>query len=227
MLPYFIWNSENSLDNKIIVNKLPDIERPKERVEKIIVPERHGYLTQSDNTYEGTIKTVECTLDNGDINYINKWLTGNGEVTFSNEADKKYKANIINSIPFSEVIPSLNEFIAVFDCQPFKYKLNEEIITIVSNNSTIYNEGTFQSEPIIKIYGSGDIIISINGEGISMKNVDEYVTIDSVLKDCYKDDMLKNGDMIGDFPILNPGENMISFSGNVSKIDIKSNEVCI
>lgn len=57
--------------------------------------------------------------------------------------------------------------------------------------------------------------------------MDEYVTIDSVLKDCYKDEVLKNDDMIGGFPVLNIGDNIISFSGNVSKVEVKVNEVWI
>lgn len=42
-----------------------------------------------------------------------------------------------------------------------------------------------------------------------------------VLKDVYKDETLKNGDMIGEFPILKVGENVVSFRGNVSKVEVK------
>lgn len=51
-----------------------------------------------------------------------------------------------------------------------------------------------------------------------------YVTVDSVLKDCYKDDVLKNGDMIGEFLVFKLGENVISFSDNISKIEVRVNE---
>lgn len=60
-----------------------------------------------------------------------------------------------------------------------------------------------------------------------MKKVEEYVTIDSVLKDAYKDETLKNGDMIGEFPVFKVGENIIDFNGNVSKVEVKVNEVWI
>ncbi|MBC2578751.1 distal tail protein Dit [Clostridium sp. DJ247] len=227
MLPYFIFNGENSSDNNIIVNKLPDIERPKARVEKLTVSGRNGYLTQSDGTYEGVIKTVECTLNNGNIEHICSWLNGTGEAIFSNEPDKKYKAVIINAIPFNEILSKLHKFVVVFDCQPFKYKVDEPLITVISSNTTVINEGTFQSELVIKIYGSGDLSITINSETVSIKNVNEYVTVDSVLKDCYKDDVLKNFDMTGDFPVFNCGDNVISFSGSVMKIEIQVNAVWI
>ena len=80
---------------------------------------------------------------------------------------------------------------------------------------------------MIKVYGSGDIKLKINGDEVAVKKVDGYVTVDSVLKDCYKDDVLKNGDMIGEFPILRVGENTIGFSGNVSKVEVRINEVWV
>ncbi|BDR81645.1 hypothetical protein N072000002_18280 [Clostridium tetani] len=57
--------------------------------------------------------------------------------------------------------------------------------------------------------------------------MDGYVIIDSVLKDAYKDEVLKNEDMIGEFPVFKVGENAISFSGNVSKVEVVINEVWI
>ncbi|WP_242978495.1 hypothetical protein [Clostridium tetani] len=51
--------------------------------------------------------------------------------------------------------------------------------------------------------------------------------MDSVLKDAYKDEVLKNGDMIGEFPVLKVGENVVSFSGNVSKVEVWVNEVWV
>lgn len=89
------------------------------------------------------------------------------------------------------------------------------------------NEGTFESKPVIKVYGSGDIKLKINNDEVTVKKVDEYITIDSVLKDCYKDDDLKNGDMIGEFPVLKVRENIINFSGNIGKVEVKVNEVWI
>ncbi|CAG7839619.1 hypothetical protein CLOHAE12215_01032 [Clostridium haemolyticum] len=130
-------------------------------------------------------------------------------------------------IDFKQVLKYTSRFPIIFNCKPFKYAVKDKIITVTKNNSTIYNEGTFQSEHVIKVYGSGDIKLKINDNEITVKKVDGYVTIDSVLKDCYKDDELKNGDMIGEFPILRVGENAVGFSGNVSKAEVRVNEVWI
>jgi len=47
---------------------------------------------------------------------------------------------------------------------------------------------------------------------IQHQKVDRYVTVDSLLKNAYKDYLLKNEDMIGEFPVFKVGENAISFS---------------
>lgn len=163
------------------------------------------------------------------IDEIKAWLinTGESDLIFSFQPDKKYIAQVVNMIDFKQVLKYTSRFPIIFNCKPFKYAVKEKIITVTKNNSTIYNEGTFKSEPVIKVYGNGNIKFKINDDEVTIKKVDEYITIDSVLKDAYKDDALKNGDMTGEFPILKVGENVVSFSGNVSKVEVRVNEVWI
>lgn len=228
MIPYFIWKGESSLYNSVIVNKLPPIITPEADIEKIPVPGRDGYLTFDYGARKGIIKPAEVTFKNASMNlenidYIKKWLRGTDYVTFSNEPDRKYRATIISEIDFEKIITEkFRKFIILFDCQPHAYALDNNIITI-TGPSTILNPGTANSDPIIKVYGSGDITLTINGVNINLYNVVDYVTIDSVLVDAYKDTVLKNNDMLGDFPELIPGENSISWIGTVTKIEITPN----
>jgi phage-related protein len=220
MKSYFIWNDENSLDNGIIVNELPAITRAEERVEKIHVSGRSGYLIETDGSYEGTVKPCECTLDEGNIDYINIWLRGYGKVVFSNEPEKVYTAYIINQIPFNKVIPTLHKFVVVFDCQPFKEIVDQETITI-TQPTTLYNQGTKESEPKLKIYGTGNVSITINNQTFYINNLVDYIIVDSEMMDCYRDSQSFNNLMIGDFPTFKVEEgNSISYSGNIEKIEI-------
>lgn len=75
----------------------------------------------------------------------------------------------------------------------------------------------------MKIYGTGAIDLTINGSMIHLTNVVDYVTVDSVLVDAYKDTAPKNNDMIGDFPVLELGESLFSWSGTVTKVEITPN----
>lgn len=221
--PYFIFNNVSSADMGVFITKEAPLIKPARDMEKIVIPGRDGYLTQDFKTYASTIKSVECTILNLDhIDDIFLWLSGSGTVAFSNQLDRKFEANIINQIPFNKIMGPWHSFIVVFDCQPLSLSLNNYDITLSSSGS-VYNGGTYKSKPILKVYGTGDVDLSINGNTIHLTNIVDYVTIDSDLMDCYKDTLLKNSDMSGDFPELVVGENTISWTGTVTSILITPN----
>lgn len=222
MEPFFIWKGISSLDKNIMVTKLPPHERADANIEKKVVPGRDGFLIQDDGTYGEVIKPCECVLDGGSIDSVVAWLTGSGEVTFSNEPTKKYKAAIINKIPLSKIIPTFHEFIIQFDCQPHAYDTVNALITLTTGG-TVTNPGTAASKPVIKVYGTGTIMLTIGAWNIYLSNVVDYVTIDSTIMDAYKDAVLKNNDMTGDFPLLQPGANPVSWTGTVTKVEITPN----
>lgn len=218
---YFIFNNISSEDY-LMVNKLPPIIKAQKDIEKIEIDGRDGFLTQSNGTYKGTIKTVECTImDLEQLDFICMWLDGSADVIFSNEPTKVYKATIINQIPFEKIAATFHTLIIQFECQPHKYSTDNNLVTLTSI-STIFNPGA-KSKPVIKIYGTGPITLFINNNVINLTNVVDYVTIDSDIMDCFKDTMLKNNDMSGEFPELSPGNNEISWTGSVTKIEIKPN----
>lgn len=223
MLPYFVFKNISSLDMGIIVNTLPPITKAARDISKISIPGRDGYLTQDFETYSSTVKPVECTiLDISMVDQVIAWLSGSGEVIFSNQADRKYQANIINQIPFNKIIRKWYKFIVNFDCQPFALMLDNPVITLTSPG-IIYGAGTYKSKPVITVYGTGTIELTVNNIVIHLTNVSEYVTIDSGLMDAYKGTLLKNNDTLGEFPELVVGENVISWTGTVSKVEIESN----
>ena len=208
----------------IMINKLPPITKStRDIVKSPPVPGRDGFLTQDFETYQGTVKPCECTLlDITMVDQLPAWLDGSGEVIFSNQPDRKYQACIINQISFSRINRKWYKFIVMFDCQPLPLMLDSPVITLtVPGNIT--NAGTHSSKPVIKIYGTGTVDLSINGNVIHLTNVVGYVTIDSGLMDSYKDTLLKNNDMIGEFPELIVGENTISWTGAVTKVEITPN----
>jgi len=222
MGPFFIWKGINSLDMGIMVTKLPPYERPQANIDKKVVPGRDGFLTEDDGTYAEVLKPCECVLDDGNVRELGEWLTGTGEVILSNDPDMKYKATIINKIPLTKIIPTLHEFIVQFDCQPYAHEAIQELITLTSAN-TLVNPRTASCKPVIKVFGTGTIVLTIGAWNIYLYNVVDYVTIDSTLMDAYKDTVLKNNDMAGDFPEFVPGENPISWTGTVTKVEITPN----
>jgi len=227
--PYFIYKNTSSKDMGILVNELPPIVKVNRDINKVFIPGRNGFLTEDYATYGSVIKSCECTLlDIALVDRVLAWLDGSGEVIFSNQLDRKYQGSIMNQIPFSRIMHQWYKFIVIFDCQPFAKMLDNHMITFMSQETmsgsgTIYGRGTHESDPVIKVYGDGEIYLLVNENLIHLTNVSEYVTIDSDIMDCFKDNVLKNSDMSGDFPKLTVDKNTISWIGSVSKIEISPN----
>lgn len=220
------FNGKNSYsDFGLKIKSRPPRPKPERNVDKIEIPDRDGYLTVDHGTYKGFTLTVNCMLLNAtgiseQARDIKAWLDGSGDLIFSDDT-AKYKATVINQFDVAEEINNYGEFEVVFDCQPLAE--SDTVTTELTSAGIINNVGIKSAKPIITVYGSGSITLTINNANIILTNVSDYVTIDSVLVDCYKDTVLKNSDMNGNFPELLSGANSISWTGTVTKVVISYN----
>ena len=228
----FNFAGKNSYDDfGMLISQRPNLPSPKRRVNTINIPGRDSNLRFDEKTYDDITLTVECSVKDREniankIDDIKAWLfeAGEGDLIFSFQPDKKYIAQVVNSIDFKQVYKYFSEFLIIFNCRPFKYAVENNIVNIIETETTINNLGTIESEPVISIYGSGDIVFKINEQQISLKGVSEKIIVDSVIQDCYDDlgDNL-NGSMSGEFLKMKPGENIIEWSGNVTKVELLPN----
>lgn len=78
------------------------------------------------------------------------------------------------------------------------------------------------SKPIITLYGSGELHFYLNTVEIFKYNFDTdgQVVIDSEKEDAYLNGVLKNRQMLGEFPLLKSGENTITWTGTLTRIVI-------
>lgn len=227
MEDFFIINNECSLDHGVVVKELPSITIPKKRVEEVTILGRDGTLTVSDETYEPTTKICKVYYNGENPDELITFLQ-DGKVIFSNFQDRFYNMQIVSEIPIDEIFKNNEygnwyEFNITFRCQPFGYSVDNEEIVISEKDTCIYNYASNHSKPIITIWGSGDINILIDEQQITLKGVEDYITIDSVKMRSYKDLENQNSKKIGNFPIIKVGENNISWDGNITKIAITPN----
>lgn len=219
----FIWKDMHSRDDmNMVCESLPQKDIADTRIEQKIVPGRSGFLTVEKEGHEPITKSVTFhLLDEQEVDKIKHWLNGTDRVIFSNEPDRYYKATIISKIELSEVIPILHKGIIQFECQPYGYLFDGDYtVTISDTGSELYNPGTYKSEPYLKVYGSGNITLTVNDNILAIKNVSDYVEIDTDLDMIYKETVSKDCDSTGDCPFFMPGVNTISWTGTVTKIEI-------
>lgn len=87
-----------------------------------------------------------------------------------------------------------NSFLLQFRVQPFKYSVNAAGDALeLTAPTTIRNSGTVYSEPIITVFGSGDVTLTINGADFPLYGVEESITIDSEMMEVFKGDTNQNG----------------------------------
>ncbi len=228
MKDYFIGNGVKSTDYGIHVSEHPPITLPAERTTQTNVPGRPGSLTtlEGDDVYDDLLLTVTCFVtDTSRIADIGRWLKGGGKVTFANRLGGYYKARVVNQIPFDKILrgnPHCS-FSVNFRCFPFWYLENVADITVTQSSSVVTNPGSVYAEPVITVYGSGTITLMVGTTIIELENITGLVVIDSVLKEAYMGTTLMNDHMIGEFPVLVPGVNGISWTGSVSQVVIQPN----
>lgn len=221
---WFTFNGVDSREMGVIVTAMPETVRAERRIESITVAGRNGSLHTDEGVYESYDRTMECALiKRARLDEITAWLVGSGEMTFSTEPDKVYRVTIANKISITQMMRVFQKFQVILDTQPFKYSVNAAGDALeLTAPTTIRNSGTVYSEPIITVYGSGNITLTVNGADFPLYGVQESITIDSEMMEVFKGNTNQNGKYGGvEFPRFEVGKNEISWTGNVSKIKIQ------
>lgn len=228
---YFIYDDKNSKDFNIKIKSINNLSSPQRSIEKVSVLGRNGELIIDNGNYENFILTIECYLNcsSEDKNVISKeikrWLQSDfsyKKLILSNDTEFYYEAYCDTKLDFEYVSSNFESFLISFSCKPYKKKMNDDAITITE--STVINNPYLASNPLIKVMGVGDVLVNINNQKLILKGLEDEIEVDSEVMNAYKkvnnDIILLNNKMYSDFPILESGENQISFEGNISKIEL-------
>lgn len=229
---YIIFNNKSSYEDLELLLETPSIPTSNEDVEEVEVEGRNGTVTIKKGTYPNKIIPLKFTLKRKynesiedfylRVQEVEDWLEfiEDDNLVLYLKPNRKYIVKRIEKDDITTESQIFAKIQANFICEPFMYLLDEQYIEL-KNNSNIYYQGTAHGECNIKIYGNGSIQLTINSETVQINNVNEYVELDSKLLLCLnKDKTSKSRDMIGHFPLLTKGVNNISWTGNVSKVEI-------
>lgn len=106
------------------------------------------------------------------------------------------------------------------------FTLSLEMLDDDLSSFSVFNRGNTIAKPIITIYGSGTINLSINGAQLFTINLAdaEYITLDGEQMNAYQGEILMNRSVAGDYDnlILKMGTNTISWTGNVTQVEIEN-----
>ena len=190
------------------------------------MPGRSGSLTvlEGDAVYDDLVLTAQCMVENLErYEEIASYLRGSGRVTFANRPEGYYEARIVNQIPFEKILRGNphRTFAVNFRCKPFWYAESAPAITVTQSGTFVTNPGNVYAEPVITVYGSGTITLMVGMSISDLSGIAGSITLDTPLMEAYSGVTSMNSAMSGEFPVLLPGANAISWTGNVSKVVIE------
>lgn len=159
------------------------------------------------------------------VDNVIKFFNSSGTAVFSNEPDKVYQYEILEPIDFERLIRWKQATVTIH-VQPFKKKLNEAVITSTGSSVSVNNTGNVISKPKIKITGSGNISFYISNQQIFQiaLGAEGYITIDMEKMEAYKDSVLKNRLVTGNYEnaFLPVGTSALRWTGSVTKVEISN-----
>ena len=182
----------------LLICELPPISKPRMRTKETVIDGRDGSIIE-ELGYESYTKTIVIGLRSDfDINEVIKYFTGEGDLVFSNEIDKVYKARIIEGIDFERLLRFKRASVK-FLCQPFKYKRDEvfketEVATAsgtsivvgdIANEKlacfSIYGKTTQARTPsptesigIVSLCVDKEIVVTVNNETVDLNVADAF-----------------------------------------------------
>lgn len=157
----------------------------------------------------------KATIDNWLLSSTSQYLL------YSIDETKKYKVKKVKISETKTTSKIVRRFTATFTCNGLKYMSSGLNIQPITSSGTILNNfGTYEAKPLLKIYGSGNISVFIGDKSFTINNVSSYVSVDSEIKECYKDNTNKGKDMVGEWPVFPIGSINITWSGNITKVEI-------
>ena len=226
MNDWFEWNGVRSTEYGVHVLEQPVLTLPNERATFVDVPGRSGSLTvlEGESVYDDLVLTAQCIVENTErYEEIAAFLKGSGRVTFANRPEGYYEARIVNQIPFEKILRGNphRSFAVNFRCKPFWYAESVPTITVTKSGTFVTNPGNIYAEPKITVVGSGSITLMVALTIVELEGIAGNITLNSALQEAYSGTTSMNSAMSGEFPILYPGANAISWTGNVSKVFIE------
>lgn len=204
-----------------IVTHLDRRKRADEQVELIEIEGRSGTLVDrygTHHSYEREMQLANIREEN--VAGINKWLSGRGILRTSVDPHGYFYADIIGELT-REWIGCQSHYISTtFLVEPYFYLDTGSHPIEITSSKQLSNLGTIEAEPLITVYGNGNGEIHINDKTIQLTGLTSHLTIDSRMLHVHKDGLPAGRVMSGEFPVLEEGTNIVSFSGGITRLSL-------
>lgn len=222
-----IFNNKMSTELDLYVSEYPSIPMLTEETDTESVEGRSGDLIIKKGTYKDRDISINFKLLNQEnywekLDLIYDWLTNvESDQLIYDRQDRCFRVKNITFGDLDRELRLYGKFNIKFTVEPFLEDLTETMINISSNQFRVHCGGNIGAETLFRVNGQGDIQLTVNGETMHIENATNYVEIDSrLLQVRNQDGTSKDNDTLGNFSRFVPGNNDISYVGNITNIEL-------
>ena len=223
------WAGKCSNEIGVVVERYPNQNGPERRLEVIQIPGRSGDLIIDSGVYNNYAQSYEVYFNASknrtpkQSRMVREWLqTATGYQRLEDSYDPEFYRLAYFSGP-AEIENIMNQYGRMtisFMCKPQRWRKDGETPLLLTASQTIYNE-LFPALPLIKINGTGAGNLYVGGYTVEILSLDEYVMLDSDTQNAYKGTLNKNSTISApEFPVLQSGDNVVDWDGNITSIEI-------
>lgn len=197
------------------------------------IPGRNGDIIFNTGAFKNRKGEARCfALDRNVINSIDAASaflqegTGYRKLECSDDPEHYWSAMVLNGADVEQKMRLLAPFKIKFDCKPQRWvRGGDAVVSFTSSGDSIYNSHSGIALPIITVHGTNDEYgsIKLGDRTITIGSITDGMIIDCELQTAFSATgyVNLNKDIFAPvFPRLMPGENVLHFSGGISKIDI-------
>ena len=236
-LPFLMFKEHSSLEYGLLITEKGSYKGAQRDITYTSVPGRSGDLMTDNGRYKNVKIPYKLALLNTTAwdfselaRLIRGWLLAEqGYFPLWDSYDGEYYrlASYTNEVDIEQELRSVGKLSLSFNCKPFKYSFEGQRTVEMTAAGTLYNAEQYESKPYIKVVGSGTITLTVNNSSVTLSSVDGYIELDSEMLNAYRGTAAANNQMSGDFPVLAPGKNNISWTGNVTRLEIVPRWCCL
>lgn len=220
------------------IENRPTIPKPRRKVTASSVSHRSGLLLFDEKAYENSdfelnlFFKADSEKERDERRDLITYVFDTGSyVPFIPYFDKNkiYEVHTIEPPIFQGNIARKHyeKYTLSLTSKPFKILTSSDVINL-TKGQTITNPSMYQSKPIFEIFGTGDIVLKINGIDFAIKNIQNSIIINSNIPSAYRIPIggqfainEENKVYTRNYPVLKPGANVITWTGtNITKVTI-------
>lgn len=229
----FSFGGVSSIDFEIWVMGGVFLDKPEKDIQFETVQGRNGELIIDNGRWKNLSITYQCGIMWNALSlyeeFVSKLLAQSGyQRLYDSFHPETYRMAIIKD-PIKAQMNGKNRpgaFDVTFYCKPQRFLQDGDHSVSFSESSVLNNMYGYPAKPLITVYGSGVGNLWVGDTLVEIKSMTDQITLDCDMCNAYRKvgdgatENLNSSIYTPQFPTLEPGENAISWDGNIEHVEI-------